>query len=272
MRLSTLFEAMARIGYAARGIVFLAVGAFLVLAALKAHRAVGSTDALRLLLPPPFGAMLLAVVAIGLICFAAWRLVQALFDADRLGTDLKALARRVVYAVTGLFYMGFAAVALTVALGWESGGSSDQAARDWTAWLLAKPFGQWLTGAIGLAIVATGFTIAAAGLRGRFEQRLELKRTPRLLVALLGGFGFVARAVVFTMIGVFLIYAALDANSREARGFVGALRAIQQQSYGSVLLAITAVGLIAFGAFEIAEAAYRRVRAPTARQVTGKGR
>jgi hypothetical protein len=203
MRLSSLFETMARIAYAARGIVLLAVGAFLVLAALKAHRAVGSTDALRLLLPPPFGTMLLATVAIGLLCFAAWRLVQALLDADRLGTDLKGLARRVVYAVTGLFYIGFAAVAFTAALGWESGGGSDQAARDWTAWLLGKPFGQWLTGAIGLAIVATGLTVAAVGLRGDFKRRLELKGRERLLVGILGAFGFVARAVVFTMIGVF---------------------------------------------------------------------
>jgi len=272
MRRPSLFEAMARIGYAARGIVFLVLGAFLLLSALKSQRAVGSTDALRSLLPAPFGAVLLALVAIGLVCFAVWRLAQALLDADHLGADVKALAHRGVYAVTALFYIGFASVALTVALGWDAGGSSDQAARDWTAWLLAKPFGQWLTGIVGFAIVATGLAIGGSGLAAQFKRQLELKRRQRVLVALLGTFGSLARAVVFVMIGVFLIYAAIDANSREARGFAGSLRAVQQQRHGAVLIAITAAGLIAFGAFEIAEAAYRRVRAPTLRAGAGSDR
>ena len=207
--------------YAARGIVFLVLGAFLLLSALKSQRAVGSTDALRSLLPAPFGAVLLALVAIGLVCFAVWRLAQALLDADHLGADVKALAHRGVYAVTALFYIGFASVALTVALGWDAGGSSDQAARDWTAWLLGKPFGQWLTGIVGFAIVATGLAIGGSGVAAQFKRQLELKRRQRVLVALLGTFGSLARAVVFVMIGVFLIYAAIDANSREARGFAG---------------------------------------------------
>jgi hypothetical protein len=51
------------------------------------------------------------------------------------------------------------------------------------------------------------------------------------------------------VLGLFVVFAAVDANVREAKGFAGALTIIQQQPYGSVLLGITALGLISFGAF-----------------------
>ena len=63
------------------------------------------------------------------------------------------------------------------------------------------------------------------------------------------------------MIGVFLGYAAYNSNSREAVSLAGVLRAMQHQSYGGdVLLGIAALGLLAFGLFEIIEAAVRRAR------------
>jgi hypothetical protein len=84
----------------------------------------------------------------------------------------------------------------------------------------------------------------------------------RGIVTTLGRLGFVARAVVYAMIGSFLVFAALHSHSSEAKGFGGALRFIQQQPYGSVLLGITAVGLLAFGIYGIAEGACRRIEAP----------
>jgi hypothetical protein len=70
------------------------------------------------------------------------RLAQAWLDADHCGHGVKALIRRGVYGAAAVFYMGFAAVALNAMLGSDPSGSSDQIAHDWTAWILAKPFGQ----------------------------------------------------------------------------------------------------------------------------------
>jgi hypothetical protein len=53
--------------------------------------------------------------------------------------------------------------------------------------------------------------------------------------------------------------AAAHADAREARGLAGALRTLQEQRYGWVLLAATAFGLFAFGIFQFALAYSRRI-------------
>ena len=55
--------------------------------------------------------------------------------------------------------------------------------------------------------------------------------------------------------------AAWRFNSGEAAGLVGALRALQQQAYGSLLLGLIALGLLSYGFFEILQVFVRRVDA-----------
>ena len=85
----------ARAGYVARGLVFLGLAYFSGLAAVGATaRPIDSKEALGHLLSQPFGEVLLAAMAAGLLCFGLWRLTQFLIDPDCYGTDAKGWTRR----------------------------------------------------------------------------------------------------------------------------------------------------------------------------------
>jgi len=262
MSRSNVPEKLARLGYAARGTVYLIVGGLALVAARgSGGPATDSKGALQAILEAPFGAVLLAIIAIGLLCFAAWRLAQGLLDADRLGRKRKALVRRAAYSGSAVIYVGLAFTAASILIGRRTD-SGDQSARDWTATLLSQPFGRWLVAAVAFGIALGGLAIARRGWTERFDH-LALSASARSWAMRMGRFGFFARAAIFLIVSGFLMVAAVHANSSEARGLAGALESLQQQPYGWALLGATALGLFAFGAFQFITAAYRRLDAPS---------
>ena len=254
---------LARFGYAAKGIVYIIIG---VLAAYASFTTGGRTTdtrgALEEILYKPYGKYLLGAIAIGLAGYALWRFVQAIKDTENKGSGAKGIALRIGYAVIGVIYAGLAFSAVQLVLG--SGGESkgDSTSKEWTATLLAQPFGQWLVGAIGLGFIAAAVSHFYKAYTAKFREKLmtsQMSEKAQSFALRTGQFGLAARGVVFGLIGAFLIQAALHSNAGEARGLGGALTALGQQTYGQLLLGVVALGLVAYGFYMLVLARYRRI-------------
>jgi hypothetical protein len=259
-------EQLARCGYAAKGIVYLIVG---LLAAQAAFTTGGKTTdtngALETILDQPFGKFLLALVAIGLIGYALWRIVQTVFDPEHAGEAMKAkqIVQRLGYAFSASAYIGLALTAVKLIMGTGNGNSS--ATQDWTARLIAQPWGRGLVCLAGLVVIGVGLSYLYQAYKADFQrdfQRHQMSETERKWAKWLGQFGIAARGIVFGIIGLFLVLAALRNNANEAIGLGGALAALAQQPYGAWLLGIVALGLIAYSFYSLIEARYRRIAQP----------
>ena len=255
-------EWLARLGYGARGLVYLMVGGLAALAALGTGGQVsGSKGALRTFLSEPLGWVWLALIGLGLLFFALWRVLQATTDADcGEKSEAKSVGARLNYGVSALIYLGLASWAVNSALGW-AGGGGDDGAKSWTAWLMTQPFGSWLVMAVGIAIIGAGFLFYWKAWSEDFSDDLVGTDADHWL-GLMGRWGFAARGLVFNTIGVLLIIAALHFDPSQAKGLGGALRQLQTEALGWILLGVTAAGLAAFGVYNLAQAAYGRIQAP----------
>jgi Domain of Unknown Function (DUF1206) len=75
----------------------------------------------------------------------------------------------------------------------------------------------------------------------------------------IGLVGHLARAVVFGLVGAFLIKAAIEFDPQAAVGLDGALAKLARASYGPFLLGVVAAGLIAFALYSLGDARYHRI-------------
>jgi hypothetical protein len=163
-----------------------------------------------------------------------------------------------------VIYIALAIGAFGLVIG-KSGGatSSNTQAQDWTARLLGAPAGVALVILVGLVVLGIAGLLLYRAYSADFRQQLELGQASpdvRKGVIMLGRVGNGALGVVFAVIGVFFIVAAVQRNPGDAKGLSAALGLLLQQPFGHLLLALVALGLLAYGFYSLAQARYRRIQ------------
>jgi Domain of Unknown Function (DUF1206) len=264
------YAALARAGLVAKGVSYGLVGVLAVALALGAGgKATSRQGALEKLASHSLGKVVLALLALGFAAYALWRFVQAVAEhEDASDGETKGAAKkwgkRAGYVGRGLIYAGLTASAVKILLGSGGGQSQTGKAHKTTAMVLSWPAGTWLVGIAGAIVVGVGLWNLYRGVSRKFEDRWrtgEMGEQARKWGGRAGLVGHVARAVVFSLIGIFLVKAALQYDPKEAVGLDGALRKLAHAGYGPYLLGVTAAGLVAYGLYCFVDARYRDVSA-----------
>jgi hypothetical protein len=246
-----------RVGHAARGVLFAVVGLLALEVALGTRRRTPDREgAFRTISDQPLGELLLALLAFGLVGFALWRLSQGALGRHEEGGGKPGAAKRIGYVALGLFYLATAVLAFTLVLGSHSPQANE---KEETARVLELPLGRYAVGLVGAGFLVAGIANLFRSLTRRFRQYLreeQLGKKAREWAIAFGVVGHAARAVVFSLVGIFLLRAALEYDPREAIGLDGALAKVAHQPYGGVLLGVVAAGLIACSAFCFLQARY----------------
>ncbi|WP_052149414.1 DUF1206 domain-containing protein [Sphingomonas sp. Ant20] len=198
---------LARLGFAARGLVYCLVAWFAVDAAMRGGTIADNQGAIGSLADEQLGAVLLAVIAAGLLGYAVWRLTEAIADPEQIMRDAKGALTRIGHVVSGIAHLILAWSAARLAWQPRTGGGGqspgDESARDWTGWLLSVPFGRVLVALVAIGILTAAVMQAKKAWKGDFVKDLHNDGSLPSYVCTMGRLGYGARAVVFTIIAGF---------------------------------------------------------------------
>jgi hypothetical protein len=259
------YEGVARAGLVAKGVSYGLVGVLAVAVSVgEGGTATSRSGALATLADDSWGKIVLVLLAAGFAAYALWRFVQAIFereDSDDGQAKGAAWGKRAGYVGRGVIYAGLTYTTLKLLV--DGGGQQpqNQQAKQTTSTVFDWPAGRWLVAIGGLAVIAAGIWNVYRGLSTKFEDKWRggMSRTERTWGGRAGVVGHLARGLVFGLIGVFVFKAAVDYDPDDAIGLDGALQKLADAPYGPWVLALTALGLLAYGVFCLVDARYRDV-------------
>jgi hypothetical protein len=264
---SPIVEVMARLGYAARGLIYFTIGMLAVQLAIGAGgTAADQQGAIAVIGRQPFGRILLWVILVGLVSYALWGLVRAILDPLHKGHDMKGIMERVGFMFSAVSYTILILPTYAVIAGGAKqahNGAQGEKTQIYIGKILEMSWGRWMVGIIGFIVVGVGLLQIYQGIRKKFDSQIHLKPLSRrklMWFKRLGRFGTVARGIIFALIGVFLMLAAYHSNPSQAKGFDGALLSLMHQPYGAYLMGIIAIGLAAMGIYSFFIALWLRLK------------
>lgn len=242
----TPFRALVGSGLVAVGAVHILIGMLALQMAWsgKADQEADQRGALRTIAATPVGGALLWIVAIALGALFLWKLTQAWWGYGYESARAKRISKRLGALGGAAMYLVLALTAIRFSVG-DSGRSSDQAQQTRAGELLAQPYGQAL--AVGLALLVIGYAgvLVKRGITASFTK--ELDGEPSAGMKQLGRVGHIAKGIATGLIGVLFGWAAVTYDPEKAAGLDDSLQLVNQQAAGPLLLALVALGLVAYG-------------------------
>lgn len=259
-----LVKKLARLGFYTKGFLFFVIGTLAILVALgdQDGQLADPTGALSRIAQAPFGKWILIIFVGGALGHGLWNILRGAADVDDAGKNWQGILKRVIAVGVGIFYLFLAWTAWGFFVATRVTVENGAVQKTFTTILLALPLGGFLVAFIGLVVIGAGINECYSGVTGKFRENFKMYQVEAdnlKIINWLGYISFLARALIFALMGYFFIAAAIDYNPNEAIGIDGALLTLSQTYYGKTALFVTAAGLICHGFLSIYEARYRRI-------------
>ncbi|MFI7482747.1 DUF1206 domain-containing protein [Kocuria sp. M1R5S2] len=252
------FEAAARVGYLASGLLHVMIGVIALRVAAGGSGSADQSGAVSAVAGSPGGAVLLWICFLGSAALAVFLLGEVFFGA-RQRSGKEKLKHQLKDGGKAAAYGAIAVVFGTYAMGGSS--NSEASAQSISARLMTHPAGTALIVAVGVGLVVGGGFLVHRGATRSFRD--NLKSLPPggagSAVMGLGTAGYIAKGIALGVVGVLLVVAAVQHDPQEASGLDGALKSLLQQPFGVWILGLVALGLICYGAFMVVRSKYERM-------------
>ena len=250
---SEKFEWLVRVGYFSRAILYTVLGLIALFSAQKI--AEGTNGIFRAIQDFPLGTAILWIMVIGLIAYAVFRFCSLFFDIENNGSDTKGWGKRIGHAGSGIAHLALAYSAFKFATSEGGSGSGDggSGAQQAASGVLSFEFGGIVLGLLGVALFVAAFHQAKKGITGSFMHRISGQAPDA--TRWLGAAGFLARGVVYTVIGWSLFQAGFLSKGTDQIKTLG--DAVASLAGEGIVFTLTAIGLLLFGIFSLVLARYR---------------
>ncbi len=256
---SPAVEAIARVGYFVRGVLYFLIGLLALRLVLgKSGQQPSPQGAIATLAQQPAGRTLLWIVFIGFIAYALWSLIRFLVNPlhYRAGQRFGALVSTFTYGFLAWTTYGFLH-------GNASAGASGGSQAKFLAQIMVLPAGRFIIGLVGVIIFIVGVSNMIKGINATFEREFDhykLSPDEARMARATGRLGTFARGLVFAIIGILVVYAAYTSNPNQPVGIDTVFHTLMAHPYGTLIVLIIGIGLIAFGIYSFMAAAWFRLR------------
>lgn len=255
---------LAQLGFYTKGFLFIVIGLLAILVAIgeRGGELADPSGALTRVAKEPYGKIILMVFVVGAVGHGAWNILRGAADVDNAGKSVQGIIKRSIAAGIGFFYFFLAWTAWSIVSAAQISEDTGTFQKTLTAVLLSLPLGAILVGLVGLIVIGAGVHECYSGVTGKYRESFKLYKLDDkslMVITILGFLSFLARGLIFGLMGYFFILAAIDSNPNEAIGIDGALRTLSESYFGKTVLFVTAVGLVCHGVLSLYESRYRRI-------------
>ena len=249
-----------RIGHGAKGMLYGLIGLFLVNDIIYDQPVVSGSDGVLVALGRrPMGSIMLALIALGLLGYVLWRLIQAGVDPEHQGAPgFRRIVQRCGYFCSGLAYFSIARTAGKLAF--DLAVNFNDTLDDLASVLFEVEIGPWMLLALGVSVIGIGCTYLYGAATGSYISDFRRRLDDQVVrwAVLVGKVGITARGVGFILIGGYLVKAAYLVEDDPAGGLGNVFDQLDNQPLGEYWLGAIAFGFIAYAVYMIVASIYRQ--------------